>query len=51
VRQPAARLTNQALHHVARVHVNGAQRDELLAVKLGQVAVDELDQAAELVDL
>jgi hypothetical protein len=33
------------------VHINGAERDELLAVQLAEVTVDELDQATQLADL
>jgi hypothetical protein len=44
-------LINQALHNVSCVHVNGAQRDELFAVKLAEVAIDELNETRQLVDL
>jgi hypothetical protein len=44
-------LVDEALDHVTRVHVDGAQGDELLAVQLAQVAVDELDQPNQLLHL
>jgi len=44
-------LTNEALEHITGVYVNCAKGDELLAVKLAQVTIDQLNQAAQLVDL
>ena len=44
-------LVNKALHHVAGVHVDGAERDELLPVILGKLTVDDVNQVAELVNL
>ena len=41
-------LVNQALHNVACMHVNRAQCDQLLAAARGHVAIDQLDQLAQL---
>ena len=41
-------LLDEASHHVACVHVDGAQRDQLLALVLGQVGVDDSDQVRQL---
>jgi hypothetical protein len=52
--QPAqgpVKLTNKALQDVSRVHINGAEGDELLAVQLAEVAIDQLNQATQLIDL
>ena len=44
-------LINEALHHVAGMHVDGAERDELLPVVLGELTIDDVNQVAELVNL
>lgn len=33
------------------MHINGAECDELLAIQLAEVTIDELDQATQLADL
>ncbi len=37
-------LVNQALHHIARMHVHCAQCDEPLAIVLAQWAVDQANE-------
>ena len=37
-------LLNQALDHVTGMHINGTQGDELLAVVLGELAIDDGDE-------
>ena len=44
-------LVNQALHDVARMHVNCAQCDQLFAVACGHIAIDQLDKLAQLCHL
>lgn len=44
-------LTYEALQHITCMHIDGAQRDQLLAVQLAQVTVDQLNESTQLGDL
>ena len=44
-------LDHETLHHIARMHINGAQRNQLFAIIGAQLASDQLDQLAQLGDL
>jgi hypothetical protein len=44
-------LFDQAREHVTRVHIDRAERDQLLAVKAGLLLVDLVNQVGQLLDL
>ena len=44
-------LVYQALDHISGMHVNGTQGDQLLAVILGQLSIDNGDEICQLSDL
>ena len=44
-------LVYETLYHIARMHINGAQRNQLFAIIGAQLASDQLDQLAQLGDL
>lgn len=44
-------LTDEALEDITCMHIDGTQGDQLLAVQLAQISIDQLDQPTQLVDL
>ena len=44
-------LVHETLHHIACMHINGAQRNQLLAIIGAELASNQLDQLAQLGDL